>query len=560
VVWSSAGGGEDPTLFDGGVEINGPWAQAEGGLWSAPLPASLAGVPVRNLFAGRARLVRTRTNAAALGLLPAQRTELGIETASAAPLDWADPASVELVSDHTWVQHRCPVTAVAALPVPPPPPPAPPAPEADCKWTAAVPGQSPGSSLNQTAASSLGDCQQRCCEALPGCKAIIFARTTCFLLDRKYEGNFVPLPATDHKFVADLNCSGGAAPTCGPPPPPPVLRSKITISAPCWETASKPGALSATVPTIAWFENTGQFSKNGSSVGGGGGSREFYIDRIKKRVLISGGAAPTAVVAAVTEQLMTASGAHDIEWHNLTFTHAGWPMPSLQGIVERYGGTLFQLDPESGAGEQLMASAAAVDVGSSHRVRFSGCVFESLGAWGLRLRNGTQDATVSYCNFTDLSGGGICIGDWHDMQRPPSQQLARVTVEDNTLVGLGVEFGGAPGIHSYCMRQSSISHNKIEEVAYSGISYNWPSPQGPTFGGAGGLGGPELGYSADNRIEYNDVSRYMNYMLDGGGIHTIGRSVNTSVSSNYFHDVASGQQCGAGPCHSVVSQSSICKT
>ena len=51
--------------------------------------------------------------------------------------------------------------------------------------------------------------------------------------------------------------------------------------------------------------------------------------------------------------------------------------------------------------------------------------------------------------------------------------------------------------------------------------------------------------------------RYMNYMLDGGGIHTIGRSVNTSISQNYFHDVASGGTCGDGPCHSEVSQSSI---
>ena len=189
---------------------------------------------------------------------------------------------------------------------------------------------------------------------------------------------------------------------------------------------------------------------------------------------ISGAAEPTAVVAAVTEKLLTASGAHDIEWYNLSFAHSGWPTPSTQGIVERYGGTLFKL---GGAHGELMSSAAAVDIGSSHRIKFVGCRFEKLGAWGLRLRNGTQDAAVTRCNFTDLSGGGVCIGDWHDMQSPPSKQMARVVVEDNTLVGLGVEFGGAPGIHSYCMRQSSISHNRIQDVAYSGISYNWPSPQ-----------------------------------------------------------------------------------
>jgi|EP01043_Picozoa_sp_COSAG02_P031172 hypothetical protein len=66
-------------------------------------------------------------------------------------------------------------------------------------------------------------------------------------------------------------------------------------------------------------------------------------------------------------------------------------------------------------------------------------------------------------------------------------------------------------------------------------------------------------YSRDNRVVGNDVSRYMSYMMDGGGIHTIGRSVNTTVAKNYFHDLASGEQCGDEPCHSVVSQSSICE-
>lgn len=110
------------------------------------------------------------------------------------------------------------------------------------------------------------------------------------------------------------------------------------------------------------------------------------------------------------------------------------------------------------------------------------------------------------------------------------------------------------------MRQSSIEHNRIEEVSYTGISFNWPVPQGPTFGGPDGDGpATSIGYSRDNAVVANDVSRYMSYMFDGGGIHTIGRSMNTTVSRNYFHDLASGEQCGEELCHSKASQSSICK-
>lgn len=61
-------------------------------MWSAPLPASLKGKPVRNLYIGGAengggtRLTRTRSSAAEIGLLPAQRTAEGIETTSSLPL------------------------------------------------------------------------------------------------------------------------------------------------------------------------------------------------------------------------------------------------------------------------------------------------------------------------------------------------------------------------------------------------------------------------------------------------------------------------------------------
>jgi hypothetical protein len=73
----------------------------------------------------------------------------------------------------------------------------------------------------------------------------------------------------------------------------------------------------------------------------------------------------------------------------------------------------------------------------------------------------------------------------------------------------------------------------------SGISYNWPNPQGPTLGP--GSNSSTIGYSANNVVGFNDVSGFMSYMMDGGGIHTIGRSRNTTVVGNYFHDARAGQ-------------------
>ena len=46
-------------------------------------------------------------------------------------------------------------------------------------------------------------------------------------------------------------------------------------------------------------------------------------------------------------------------------------------------------------------------------------------------------------------------------------------MQDNVINRVGVEFAGAPGLHSFCMRDSSFSHNTIRDVTYTGISYNW---------------------------------------------------------------------------------------
>jgi hypothetical protein len=153
---------------------------------------------------------------------------------------------------------------------------------------------------------------------------------------------------------------------------------------------------------------------------------------------------------------------------------------------------------------------------------------------------------VARCAFRDLSGGGIMIGNVNDTNgetRPVKQPITgHIEVEENLVERVGVEYSGAPGIHTFCMHDSAIVRNTVRDVAYTGISYNWPNPQGPTLAPTPSAPWPrgKLGYSRNNVVGWNDVSFFDRYMTDGGGIHTIGRSENTSVVGNYFHDAASG--------------------
>ena len=440
------------THFDGGAQIPGPWKRedlavaedaqqlaesGQGNIWSAPVPPSLLehASTVRQLYVNGVRYERTRTLSSHLQIPnAAEMTSEGFRLTSLEPLRWKNPTSVEVVSDHTWVQHRCPVTGVTVL-HPPPSPPGPPLTNGTCKWSPKTPGHSPGTSLKLLPGSSYASCQHACCEALPKCEAIIYSTESCFLLGRKYEGGF--LPSID-SFVADLNCTAHEPPSCPGVPPPVPKPTIVNISAPCFQTAIEPGPLALTLGSVAFFENTGTFTS----------AAQFYIDIEAGQVLVShaGEAAPAEVVVGVTQTLMRADSVHDITWKGLSFRHSGWGTPSIEGMVERYGGTLFDLH-----GSGLHSSPAAVEVTRAHNVQFTNCSFERLGAWGVRLSNGTQSASISRCNFRDLSGGGICIGNVDDTNETrPSLQMAEIVIADSTLSGMGAEYKGAPGIHSYC--------------------------------------------------------------------------------------------------------------
>ena len=274
-------------------------------------------------------------------------------------------------------------------------------------WGPKIAGHSPGSSIRKVPASSWEECQQLCCAALPACQAIIF-NEECYLLDRKYEGNYGP----GGGFVADLNCTAGRPPRCTPSPPPPQFSAVINVSTPCFSTASRPGALALKTSSVSFFENTGTFTAAG----------QFYVNRTSGRVLVSGERAPEQAVFGVTQTLLNVAGAHDITWQNVSFMHSGWSEPSTKGFVERYGNVLTPIGDEKG----LVMTPAAVMVANATRVSFEECTFEQLGAWGIRLFNATQDAVVSRCTFNDLSGGGVCLGNTDDSAETRPQYVTPI--------------------------------------------------------------------------------------------------------------------------------------
>ena len=517
VVWSGAADGS--TVIDGGLHITTKWTlvDAKKNLWSTAAPAALLTpkiLPVRTLYVDNVRYNRTRDDPSTFALFGSDNSVItsdGYLVTSSAPQSWSDPTSIEIVKQDAFTETRCPIATVTKLAADTAAPLA-------CPFGQKLQGRSPGSTIAGISnVTTYEACQAECCareHATPPCKGVMYkdAAQLCYLVDRDVLPGFGPGAG----YVSNMN------------PAPVTYRTAVNISQPCLATARGYKYGPAGYPS--YLENTGNFTLPG----------QFYLDRARKLLFATllpahapkaGGSGVVAAVLGLEEVLLSVHDTHDVEWHNVTFEHSAWTQANAEGYVERFSNLFLVLDGGGG----FRDPAASVVVARSKAVVFDGCAWTRLGAWGLRIENASQDVAVRYCDFYDLSGGAVMLGSPQDNVAPPASQLARITVADNTMRHLSMEYTGAAAVHAMVVANSTLEHNAIADVGYCGISWNWPAVQGPTKPYP--PTDPGLGYNMNNVVANNDVSRFMRDTNDGGGIHSVGYGRNTTYVGNYFHDL-----------------------
>ncbi|MFI5805223.1 right-handed parallel beta-helix repeat-containing protein [Streptomyces sp. NPDC051561] len=241
------------------------------------------------------------------------------------------------------------------------------------------------------------------------------------------------------------------------------------------------------------------------------------------------------VLAPSTEQLMRVDGAHDVRITGIGFAHAAYRQPDTD---EGYAGTQAGLTltgatgPVDHAGRFYTKPAAALTVRGGRQVTVENARFTHLGGAGVILEAGTKNSTVTRSTFTDLSSGGLYVGD---TEPDPGADLAgeRNTVSYNTLRHTGVEYTDSVGIWAGYEAELTVDHNTLDQMPYSGISVGW------------GWNQPEARQSVlrDNRITHNritDVMRVQDGQHDGGAIYTQGAQPRSVISGNYINRSAYG--------------------
>src|SRR5581483_228339 len=93
---------------------------------------------------------------------------------------------------------------------------------------------------------------------------------------------------------------------------------------------------------------------------------------------------------------------------------------------------------------------------------------------------------------------------------------SNITVQDNHLYGIPVEYQGGAGILVGYASNLTITHNQIDHTPYAPISMDWG-------GWLDKIMDPSVAnYSQNNVVSDNLIYDFMEILSDGGGVYTQG--------------------------------------
>lgn len=249
---------------------------------------------------------------------------------------------------------------------------------------------------------------------------------------------------------------------------------------------------------------------------------QFYVDTTADKMYYIPRADETlstaSVVAADREDLLVGEGVKYLTVEGITFSYGTWRWRSGVGYLNAQGNALLKSNDLNDQ-EILPSSVACHDC---ENVTFRRNTFTRMGGSGLTLDGGGVSNLAEGNVFTDISGNGINVGtgypgtdDWQ-----PAQYEDGTVLANNYLFDIANEYVGGVGIWAGWVKNTSIRHNEITGISYSGISLGW---------GAGAHG---VSAMVNNHVDYNYVrSAQTSTVHDGGAIYINGTHESTPRSS-----------------------------
>jgi len=224
---------------------------------------------------------------------------------------------------------------------------------------------------------------------------------------------------------------------------------------------------------------------------------------------------------------------HNIQFDGITFTGTTWTQPDSTGYIDNQAGVLWAPGTTT---PQLIP--AAVQVHRGNAVQFDNDVFDHLGGAGIDYADGTQNSTVSDDRISDVSAGGVLLGEVDDYYLADTKLMTSGdVVTQNKIDHVGQDYHDAVGVWVGYSKNSTISGNAIGCTPYSGMSlgWGWGWQSDCTLQAKQGLSTPcrhGTMYAGGNQITDNFIHNVMGVLHDGGPIYTNGgQGLGTGVAA-----------------------------
>jgi hypothetical protein len=323
----------------------------------------------------------------------------------------------------------------------------------------------------------------------------------------------------------------------------------MTMQQPCFHNANLHEGQEIQNPS--WLENARELlDKPG----------EWYLDRSAGDLYYMPKPGQDLATATVTvprvQDLVDLDGTidrpvHDVSFQDITFSYSTWLAPSSDdGLIEGQAGFRIVGDdnPDFDSTRlEWVKTPGAVNVSHGCRISFTGNTFTHLGAVGLNLNTGTKSTSITGNVFRQIAATGIQVGGVDVIDAHPDDPRAITkdnTVSDNVVTRVADQYNGSLGIFAGYTDHTVITHNKLHDLPYSGISVGWgwglTDQGGDTNYLPGNLAVPIWDTpttSRNNVVSYNEISDIMKLQADGGAIYTLSANPGGVVSGNYIKGV-----------------------
>ena len=280
---------------------------------------------------------------------------------------------------------------------------------------------------------------------------------------------------------------------------------------------------------------------------------EWYLDKKKAKIYYiprtGENMASAKVTVPVLENLVEVKGTIDspvshFQFKGISFQYSNWLRPSQQGHVPLQAG-MYLLDayklktpgtPNQASLENqawVGRPRAAVEVNFANNTLFESCSFEHLSSTGLDFNKGTNHNIIKGNLFKDIGGNGIALGVFSEEAfeahlplnvKDEREICSNELIADNLITNVANEDWGCLGIAAGFIKNLTIEHNEISDVAYSGISMGWGWTHTENV-------------MRNNKIIGNKIHHYAKHLHDVAGIYTLSSQPDSRIEENYIDKV-----------------------